>query len=100
MAPPLAGGDELLCYHFQSLLDLLYFVEFSFICKGIQSLSVVDPLGLREAALDAVELRAVADVQDLGDVQPAIQVSHVVFVRVNLELVHENRKASLPVLLP
>ena len=77
-----------MCNNFQSLLDVGFLVKLCLIGEGPEPLAVEDSLNLREARLDAIELRRIAYVENLCDIELAIQVLHLLLVRMHTELIH------------
>ena len=67
-----------------------YFVKMGVVGKCSQPLTVIDSLHLGEAGFYTIEFGAVPYIQNLPDLKLIVAVFHVVFVRVHVELVHEN----------
>ena len=58
--------------------------------KCSQPLTVIDSLHLGEAGFNTIEFGAVPYIQNLRDLKLAVEVLYVAFVRMHVELVHEN----------
>ena len=67
-----------------------HFVKMGVEGKSSQTITIIDSHHLGEAGFYAVEFWAVSYIQNLPDLKLVVEVFHVVFVRVHVELVHEN----------
>lgn len=66
------------------------FVKIGVVGKCSQPFAVIDPLHLGEAGFYGIEFGAVPYIQNLPDLKLIVKVLYVVFVRVHVELVHQN----------
>ena len=76
-----------------------FLVKLRLIGECPEPLAVEDSFNLREAGLDAVELRRVTYVENLCNVELTVQMLHLLLVGVHTELVHQYSEGLAAVFL-